>query len=33
MFDSSAASLGGIDFLRLLSCGLCPIDVSIVKIL
>lgn len=33
MFDSSSASLAGIDFLHVLSCGLSPIDVSIVKIL
>lgn len=33
MFDFSSASLAGIDFLHLLCCGLCSIDVSIVKII
>lgn len=31
MFDFSSAGLAGIDFLHLLYCGLCSIDVLIVK--
>lgn len=30
-FDLSGVIVEGIDFLRLLSCGLCSIDVSVVK--
>lgn len=33
MFVFSEPILAGIDFPRLLSCGLCSIDVSIVKII
>lgn len=33
MFDFSSASWAGINFLHLFCCGLCSIDVSIVKII